>query len=155
MRIPVPQGWERTTKLESEIVRFAMRNPELAADGFAPNATVILTELDGALQRLLDAEGGRPEKVLEAQDEQLVRKLSLTGVRRTPSEVCGEPALVSQATVPRTDPTKRLSFLRALYKGRGVTYMLSLMVQTNQPDNQTVAADSATIIDGFQLLPAP
>jgi len=30
LRIPQPQGWERTTKLDSETIRFALRNPGLA-----------------------------------------------------------------------------------------------------------------------------
>ena len=155
MRIPVPQGWERATTMENQTVRFALRNPTLAVDGFTPGATVFMTKLDAALQRLLDAEMGRPEKVLEAQDEQLVRKLGLTDVQRTTSEVCGIPDLVSQSTLSGTAPARRLWNLRAIYKGRDVNYMLSLMVQTALPGNQALAADSQTIINGFQVLPAP
>jgi len=155
MRIPVPQGWERATEMENQTVRFAMRNPQLAVDGFTPNVTVLLTKLDAALQQQLDAEMGRPEKVLKAQNEQLVRKLGLTDVQLTTTEVCGVPALVSRAAIPMTVPARGLKFLRAVYKGRDITYMLSVMVQTTRPENQTLAADSETIIDGFQFLPAP
>ena len=155
MRIPVPPGWKRATQIENQTVRFVMRNQQLAVDGFTPSATVILTKLDAALQKQLDADMGRPEKVLEAQNEQLVRKLGLTDVQLTTTEVCGIPALVSRATVPMTVPAHRLNFLRAVYKSRDIAYMLSLMVQTTQPENQTLAADSKTIIDGFQFLPSP
>ena len=36
MRIPVPEGWERSTKQDNESVRFAIRNQGLAVDGFTP-----------------------------------------------------------------------------------------------------------------------
>ena len=32
MRLPVPEGWERSTKMDSENIRFAIRNQGLAAD---------------------------------------------------------------------------------------------------------------------------
>jgi len=54
-----------------------------------------------------------------------------------------------------TVPARGLKFLRAVSEGRDITYMLSVMVQTTRPENQTLAADSETIIDGFQFLPAP
>jgi hypothetical protein len=50
MRIPLPQGWERSTKMDSESIRFAIRNPGLAADGFTPNAVVTVEEMTGRNQ---------------------------------------------------------------------------------------------------------
>ena len=68
MRIPLPPGWERSTKMDSESIRFAIRNPALSADGFTPNAVVTLQKVGNDM--------GKPEKVLELQNEQLTKKLT-------------------------------------------------------------------------------
>ena len=67
MRIPLPQGWERTAKMDNESIRFAIRNPGLTADGFTPNAVVTLQKLPITL--------GKPDAILEAQNDQLTKKL--------------------------------------------------------------------------------
>src|SRR5262245_17009720 len=40
MKIPQPEGWERVTMMDSDLIRFTMRNPTLIRDGFAPTAVV-------------------------------------------------------------------------------------------------------------------
>ncbi len=153
MRVPLPQGWERSTKMDNEQIRFAIRNPGLAADGFTPNAVV-------TLQRL-GPHKGKPELILEAQNEQLTKKLKLTDMTSTPAEVCGAPALSSTYTAPEINMGKKLprvpprsaSQLGAIYKTGDVNWVATLTVQTVKPDNQTFAKDSAEILKGFQLLP--
>ena len=151
MRIPLPSGWERTTKMDNESIRFAIRNPTLTADGFTPNAVVTLQKVDTDI--------GKPEKVLEAQNEQLGKKLKLTDMKSSPSEVCG--ALSSSYTAPEvklgqkipTIPPRTASSVSSVFKGRDANYVATLTVQTIKPDNQTYVQDSATILKGFQLLP--
>ena len=92
MRIPLPPGWERSTKMDSESIRFAIRNPALSADGFTPNAVVTLQKVGNDM--------GKPEKVLELQNEQLTKKLKLTDMNTSPTELCGAPALSSTYTAP-------------------------------------------------------
>ena len=153
MRIPLPPGWERTTKMDNESIRFAIRNPTLTADGFTPNAVVTLQKVDTDI--------GKPEKVLEAQTEQLGKKLKLTDMKSSPSEVCGAPALSSSYTAPEvklgqkipTIPPRTASSVSSVFKGRDANYVATLTVQTIKPDNQTYVQDSATILKGFQLLP--
>jgi len=153
MRIPLPQGWERSTKMDNESIRFAIRNPGLVADGFTPNAVVTLQKVGSDI--------GKPEKVLEAQNDQLAKKLKLTEMNTSPTDLCGAPALSSTYTAPEmklgkqipTIPPRHASSLSAVYKGRDANYVVMLTVQTIKPDNQTFIADSATILKGFQLLP--
>lgn len=153
MRIPLPQGWERTAKMDNESIRFAIRNPGLTADGFTPNAVVTLQKVDTDI--------GKPEKVLEAQNEQLGKKLKLTDMKSSPSQVCGAPALSSSYTAPEvklgqkipTIPPRTASSVSSVFKGRDANYVAMLTVQTIKPDNQAYVADSATILKGFQLLP--
>jgi len=153
MRIPLPPGWERTTKMDSESIRFAIRNPALAADGFTPNAVVTLQKTGTDI--------GKSEKVLEAQNDQLAKKLKLTDMKASPVELCGAPALSATYTAPEVKlgpktppiPPRKASSLSSVYKGRDINYIVMLTVQTIKPDNQTFNADSAMILKGFQLLP--
>ena len=60
MRIPVPPGWERSTKMDNESIRFAIRNPALTVDEFTPNAVVTLQKIGTEIPKA--------EKVLDVQN---------------------------------------------------------------------------------------
>ena len=155
MRVPLPPGWERTTKMDNESIRFAIRNPSLAVDGFTPNAVVTLQKVG------LDL--GKPLQILEAQNDQLTKKLKATDLSSTTTEVCGAPALSSRYTPPEMKispnpkvpvvPSRKATSLGAVYRGDDANYVATLTVQTIRPDDKTFAQDSQTILKGFQLLP--
>ena len=164
MRIPVPQGWERSTKMDSEQIRFAIRNPELAADGFTPNAVVTLQKVA--------VDVGKPEQILQAQNDQLTKKLDLTDLSSSSTDVCGAPALSTVYTVPEvnlskkipasvrgktpelpTIPPRKATSLGVVYRSGDVNWVATLTVQTVKPDDQTYMQDSAEILKGFELLP--
>jgi hypothetical protein len=164
MRIPVPPGWERSTKMDSEQIRFAIRNQGLAADDFTPNAVVTLQKVG--------IEVGKPEQILEAQNEQLKKKLKLTDLTSTPADVCGAPALSTTYTAPEVDlgkkiprrakdkapplptiPPRNATSLGVVYRSGDANWVATLTVQTVKPDNQTYIKDAAEILKGFQLLP--
>lgn len=154
MRVPVPPGWERSTKMDSENIRFAIRNPGLAADGFTPNAVVTLQKVA--------ADIGKPEQILDAQNQQLAKKLKVTDMNSTPSQVCGAPAMSTSYTAPEVKispkikpiPPRKATSLGAVYKAGDVTYVATVTVQTVKDDNQTYVKDAETILKGFQLLPS-
>lgn len=154
MRIPVPPGWERATKLDSEQIRFAIRNPSLTADNFAPNAVVTLQKISSAF--------GKPEQILQAQNDQIAKKLKVTDMTSDPAEVCGSPAMSTSYTAPEVKvapkippvPARRATSLGVVHREGEVTYVAILTVQTVKPDDKKYAEDSATILKGFQLLPA-
>lgn len=147
LRIPQPPGWERTTKLDSESIRFAIRNPALVADGFTPNAVVTLQKVGSDV--------GKPQQVLDAQNQQLTTKLKVTDLKSTPGEVCGSPAQSTTYTAPGMGkiPPRTAASLAVVYQSGDVNYVATVTVQTIKPDNPTYAADSAAIIKGFQVLP--
>lgn len=155
MRIPLPAGWERSTKMDNESIRFAIRNPSLTADGFTPNAVVTLQKIGAQIPK--------PEQVLEAQNEQLATKLKLTDMSASPDQVCGATALSSTYIAPEVKlgpeippvPARTASSVSAIYEGREANYVATLTVQTLRPDDKTFVADSETILKGFQLLPPP
>lgn len=158
MRIPVPQGWERATKLDSEQIRFSIRNQGLTADGFTPNAVVTLQKVPGDI--------GKPDQILQAQQEQLNKKLKLTDVTTTSTSVCGATALSSTYTTPELKlpamrgqkappaiPPRKATSLGMVYRAGDNNYVATVTVQTIKPDNPTYVKDTDEILKGFQLLP--
>ncbi|MCX2934836.1 LpqN/LpqT family lipoprotein [Mycobacterium sp. CVI_P3] len=147
LRIPAPQGWERTTKLDSETIRFALRDEGLTEEGFTPNAVVTLQKVS--------ADVGKPQQILDAQDQQLVAKLKVKDVKSAPAQVCGSPAQSTTYTAPAMGkiPARSATSLAVVYQAGDVNYVTTVTVQTIKPDNPTYAADSAAIIKGFQVLP--
>lgn len=156
MRIPVPPGWERNTGMDSESIRFAIRNNDLAAEGFKPNAVVTLQKV------ALDV--GKPEQILAAQNDQLSKKLQVTDMKSTSTQVCGSPAMSTTYTAPEVDLSKRnpkapkipprtATSLGVVFKNGDANYVATLTVQTVKPDDPTYQQDSANILKGFQLLP--
>ncbi|HEX2398699.1 MAG TPA: hypothetical protein VHJ79_01665, partial [Mycobacterium sp.] len=83
MKIPQPQGWERSTKLDSELFRFAMINRSLATDDFTANLVVTLESVPGMEQ---------PDRVFESQREGLESTFGATDLRITEHTLCGLPA---------------------------------------------------------------
>ncbi len=158
LRIPVPPGWERNDKLNTEQIRFGIRNMKLAANKFAPNATVTLQKVAGDI--------GKPDQILQAQQDQLNKKLELTDVSSTSTNMCGAPALSSSYTTPELNlgmgrktkdspviPPRRATSLAAVYRASDANYVVTVTVQTVKPDNPTYKKDSEEILKGFQLLP--
>ena len=147
LRLPQPQGWERTTKLDSETIRFAIRDPALVTNGFTPNAVVTLQKVGASL--------GKPQQILDAQNQQLVKKLKVTDLTNTAGQVCGSPAQATTYTAPAMGkiPARKATSLAAVYSAGDSNYVATVTVQSIKADNPTYQQDSATIIKGFQLLP--
>lgn len=147
LRLPQPQGWERTTKLDSETIRFALRNEGLAEEGFTPNAVVTLQKVGSDL--------GKPQQILDAQNQQLVTKLKVKDLKSTPAQVCGSQAQSTTYTAPAMGkiPARNATSLAVVYQAGDVNYVSTLTVQTIKADNPTYVTDSTTILKGFQILP--
>lgn len=147
LRIPQPQGWERTTKLDSESIRFAIRNQALSDEGFTPNAVVTLQKVGAGV--------GNPQQILDAQNKQLVARLKVTDLKTSPAQICGSDAQSTTYTAPAMGkiPARHATSLAVVYQAGDVNYVSTLTVQTIKPDNPTYAADSAAILKGFQILP--
>ena len=153
LRIPVPPGWERSTMMDSEQIRFSLRNQALTADGFTPNAVVTLQKVAGDL--------GKPDQILQAQQDQLTTKLNLKDVTTTATNVCGATALSSTYTTPELKlspkippiPARKATSLGTVYRAGDSSYVATVTVQTIKPDDPTYIKDSEEILKGFQLIP--
>lgn len=147
LRLPQPDGWERATQFDSDSIRYAIRDPKLAADGFTPNAVVTLQKVG--------ADTRTPQQILDAQSQQLVKKLKVTDMKATPGQVCGSPAQAITYTAPKAGkiPARRATSLATVLQAGDASYIATVTVQTVKADDPTYATDSAAIIKGFQILP--
>ena len=87
MKIPQPDGWERVTMMDSELIRFTMRNVGLAKDGFAPTAVVTLESHRGIAEprEVFDAQQDALESGVGATDVRFSRNHAVRAARRDPS----------------------------------------------------------------------
>jgi hypothetical protein len=146
MKIPQPQGWERSTKLDSELFRFAMINRSLATDDFTANLVVTLESVPGMEQ---------PNRVFESQREGLESTFGATDLRITEHTLCGLPAETVRYLTPAMGnlaPHPGTVVIAVLHTD-DATYAATVTIQTADPRNPTYQRDADTILKGFQLLP--
>lgn len=146
MRIPTPPGWVRTTMMDSELIRFAMRNDDLTAQGFTPNVVVTLESAPGAQDAGL---------IFTNMRDALESGIGATAVRETERSLCGEPARTFNYQMPamgNVAPHPAVA-LGAVMRTQNRTFAVSVTVQTLVPEDPTYQRDSESILDGFQLLP--
>ncbi|WP_445168821.1 LpqN/LpqT family lipoprotein [Mycolicibacterium sp. Dal123E01] len=146
MKIPQPDGWERMTQMDSELIRFTMRNESLAKDGFAP--TVVVT---------LESDRGNtlPRKVFDAQQRALKVQVGATDLHSTETTLCGLPAEMVDYTMPRLGSLSPhpAQVVTAVLQTEDMTYAMTMTLQTVDPDNPGYQSDSEKILTGFQMLP--
>jgi hypothetical protein len=146
MSIPQPDGWERVTMMDSELIRFTMRNRALARDGFAPTAVVTLESHRG----LAD-----PREVFDAQKYALQAAVGATNIQVTETTLCELPAEMIDYTTPPLGilPPHPARVVTAVLQTDYLTYAMTMTVQSADPDNPTYQRDMETIMTGFQMLP--
>jgi hypothetical protein len=146
MKIPQPQGWVRSTKMDSELFRFAMVNRSLARDDFASNVVVTLENAPG----LED-----PGMVFQSQRDALESTFGATDLRVTEHTLCGLPAETVQYETPAIGNLAPHpgSVVMAVLHTDDTTYAASVTIQTADPANPTYQRDAETILKGFQMLP--
>ncbi|RDH74945.1 hypothetical protein DVS77_28830 [Mycolicibacterium moriokaense] len=146
MKIPQPDGWERVTLMDSELIRFTMRNARLVEGGFAPTAVVTLESHRGFAE---------PREVFNAQQDALESGIGATNVRVTETTLCELPAETMDYVTPRigTLPPHPATVLTAVMHTDGTTYATTVTLQSANPDNPTYRQDAEEILSGFQMLP--
>jgi hypothetical protein len=91
MKIPQPHGWDRSTKLDSELFCFTMVNRSLNKDGFASNVVVTLESVLGIEDQ---------DEVFKSQREALESVFGATDLRVTEGTLCGLPTETVQYQTP-------------------------------------------------------
>jgi hypothetical protein len=147
LRIPQPSGWRRTSMLDSEVIRFAMSNSELAGNGFMPTSVVTLESAPGTSQD--------PQEIIDQERTTLVDRLGVTNLRKTDTTLCGQRAQVVSYDAPAMDqiPPRKAKTLIVVAAFSGNTYAVTVTVQAADPGNPIYVRDARAILTGFQMLP--
>ncbi|HKV21580.1 MAG TPA: LpqN/LpqT family lipoprotein [Mycobacterium sp.] len=146
MAIPQPDGWERVRLMDSDLIRFTMRNVSLARDGFAPTAVVTLESHRGAAE---------PREVFDAQQDALANAVGATNLSVTPTTLCELPAEMIDYTTPTLGilPPHPARVVTAVLNTDDTAFAMTITVQSADPDNPVYKRDAETILTGFQMLP--
>lgn len=147
LRVPQPPGWQRTTMLDSDVIRFAMGNTDLAGKNFVPTTVVTLESAPSTNQD--------QEKIFDQERAALADRLGVTNMRTTHTTLCGHKADVVSYDAPAMGriPQRKAKTLIVLAEFSGNDYAATVTVQTADPDNLGYVRDTETILTGFQLLP--
>lgn len=147
LKIPQPAGWERASTLDSDIIRFTMRNKDLTADDFMPTAVVTLESIPGD-----DAD---TKSIFDQERAALVDRLGATGLQVSDTTRCGDEAELVDYDAPSMGriPARKIKTLMVAGPFDGTTYVATVTVQSTDPDNTVYARDTGTVLAGFQMLP--
>jgi len=145
LRIPVPPGWKRNTRMNNQLLRYAIVAQGLAADGFSPNAVVTLESVRGTRD---------VNDLFENNRSNLVKLMGAFDLTTENNTTCGLPSETTNYTAPPMGPApERPIIMHAVAAATGgATYLATLTIQTAEGDNPTYQRDARQIIDGFQML---
>ena len=148
VRVPQPPGWTRFTQMDSEIIRLALANPSLIANKFAPNIVITVER----------APSGDAATVYAQAHDNLINIAGAIDLAVTPVTVCGLPAERLTFRSPGMGPQsaeRHLQALQVFARGGGLPYLISVTVQTTDPNNADYQRDSTRMLDGVQVLNSP
>ena len=147
LKIPQPSGWERASMLDSDVIRFTMRNKDLASNKFMPTAVVTLETLSGG-----DSD---TKSIFDQERAALVDRLGATGLQTMETTRCGDQAEIVDYDAPSMGniPPRKVKTLMVAATYNDNTYVTTVTVQSTDPDNATYSRDTGTVLAGFQMLP--
>ena len=133
--------------LDSDVIRFTMRDKDLVANGFMPTAVVTLESVPGAATD--------DETIFDQERAALVDRLGATGLHTKGSTLCGEKAELVDYDAPSMGriPPRKIRTLMVAATFDTNTYVVTVTVQSTDPDNPAYARDTETVLTGFQMLP--
>lgn len=147
LKIPQPPGWESVSMLDSDVIRFTMRNRDLVADEFMPTAVVTLESIPGD-----DAD---TKAIFDQERAALVDRLGATNLQISETTRCGDEAELVNYDAAKMGriPPRKIKTLMVAGAFNDTTYVATVTVQSTDPDNAVYSRDSGTVLTGFQMLP--
>ncbi len=145
LRIPQPDGWERSRQLDSGLIRFVIGNPGIVAEEFVPNVVVTLETVDGV----------DPGLAFEQQRLGLEQVVGATDLRVSAHTLCGLPAQTIDYLTPAMGAVRPhpATVLLVALDTDDEMYIVAVTAQTMDPDNPTYRRDVDAILSGFLVLP--
>jgi hypothetical protein len=146
LKIPQPPGWERASMLDSDVIRFTMRNKDLVSRSFMPTAVVTLESVSGDTDT---------KTVFDQERSALVDRLGATGLHTMETTRCGDDAEIVDYDAPSMGniPPRKVKTLMVAASYNDTTYVTTVTVQSTDPDNAAYTRDVGTVLAGFQMLP--
>jgi hypothetical protein len=147
LKIPQPPGWERASMLDSDVIRFTMRNKDLSSHSFMPTAVVTLESISGG--------DGDTKTIFDQERGALVDRLGATGLHTMETTRCGDDAEIVDYDAPSMGdvPPRKVKTLMVAASYNDNTYVTTVTIQSTDPDDATYARDTGTVLAGFQMLP--
>jgi hypothetical protein len=132
--------------LDSDVIRFTMRNKDLVSEHFMPTAVVTLESVSGDTDT---------KTVFEQERGALVDRLGATGLHTMETTRCGDDAEIVDYDAPSMGniPPRKVKTLMVAAAYNDNTYVTTVTVQSTDPDNATYTRDTGMVLAGFQMLP--
>ncbi len=145
LKIPQPTGWERASMLDSDVIRFTMRNKDLEADSFMPTAVVTLESVPATSDN---------QAIFDQERAALVDRLGATDVQTLSTTRCGDEAELVDYDAPSMGriPPRKARTLMVAGTFHDNTFVSTVTVQSTEPGNNTYTRDTDTVLTGFQML---
>jgi hypothetical protein len=147
LKIPQPAGWERASMLDSDVIRFTMRNKDLSDNNFMPTAVVTLESLPDS--------SSDNQAIFDQERAALVDRLGATGLSTMETTRCGDEAELVDYDAPSMGriPPRKVRTLMVAGTFHDSTFVSTVTVQSTDPANSAYVRDTATVLTGFQMLP--
>jgi hypothetical protein len=136
--IPTPQGWKFSDEHNSALVRGAILNEGLQANGFVPNAVVTLADVT--------RDSSTPERALDTERGGLAQKVNIDS--EAPGTVCSYPSLTLNYKYEGRQAT---TIIVAARDQHNKVWVSTVGIQTTEPDNPLFAKAKREILGGFQF----
>jgi len=147
LKIPQPTGWERASMLDSDVIRFTMRNKDLSDNNFMPTAVVTLESVpDG---------NSNNQAIFDQERAALVDRLGATGLTTMETTRCGDEAELVDYDAPSMGriPPRKVRTLMVAGTFHNNTFVSTVTVQSTDPGNGVYTRDTDAVLTGFQMLP--
>lgn len=142
VEIPLPEDWERSTQLDSEMIRLMVGNPSIATGQFVPNV-VVTAEPSGA-----DADAA-----FEAQLAGIRQGFGVEDIDTTEGTVCGHPSMIAEYTAPQMGaaPERPATVQMIVVPGDTGSTTYTMTAQSPEPVDPSFEEDVTTIFEGVQI----
>ena len=133
--------------LDSDVIRFTMRNKSLSANNFMPTAVVTLESVPQG--------SSDNQAIFDQERAALVDRLGATGLSTSPTSRCGDEAELVDYDAPSMGriPPRRIRTLMVASTVGNNTFVATVTVQSTDPGNSVYTRDTDTVLTGFQMLP--
>jgi len=142
LEVPLPEGWEDDSTMNSELIRLALINPDLVRDDFAPNIVVTAEPSPADEQAAVDRQVQGIQQATGSAD-----------VDREDGEVCGFTSFIADYELPEAGavPARpaRVQVIVVPHGDQTITYTLT--AQATAPADPAYAEAVEEIFSGVQI----